>query len=79
MSLAGSEPSQTFWVSQQRTELGTRGAAHAATVTGFSELDVDLLAYGALIVVMKDVAVFLPNRVPGGNLGHQRVCLGRWG
>ena len=75
VSSARSQPSQTLRAPQQRTELGTCGTAHPATVTAFSKLDVDLLAYGALIVVVEDVAVFLADGVPGRNLCHQEVCL----
>ena len=78
MSLAGSEPRQTLRVSEHRTELGTRGTAHAAAVTKFSKLHVNLPAYGALIVVMEDVAVSLPNGVPGWDLCHQGICLAGW-
>ena len=44
-------------------------------MTKFSKLDVDLFPYGALIVVVKDVAVSLPNGVPGWDLCHQGTCL----
>ena len=78
MSLAGSESSQTLRVSKHRAELGAGGAAHAATVAGFSELDVDFLANGALIVVVKDVPVSLPNGVPRWDLCHQEVAWPGW-
>jgi len=39
-------------------------------MTHFAVLDVDLLAYRALIVVMKDVSVSLSNGVPGRSLRH---------
>ena len=75
MSLAGSEPSQTLRVSEHRAELGAGGAAHSAAVTRLSKLDVDLFPYGALIVVMEDVAISLPNGVPRWDLCHQNACL----
>jgi hypothetical protein len=47
-------------------------------VTGFSKFDVDLFAYGALIVVVEHVAISLTNGVPRRNLCHQ-VCLSGMG
>lgn len=75
MSSAGSEPSQALRVSEHRAELGAGRAAHPAAVTGLSKLDVDLFPYRALIVVVEDVAVSLPNGVPRWDLCHQYACL----
>jgi hypothetical protein len=44
-------------------------------VTQFPELDVDLLTYRTLIIVVEDIAVSLPNGVPGWDLCHQGACL----
>jgi hypothetical protein len=44
-------------------------------VTRFSKLDVDFFAYRALIVVVEDVSVSLPDGVPGWDLCHQGACL----
>ena len=44
-------------------------------MTRFAKLDVDFLAYRALIVVMEDVSISLPDGVPGVDLCHQGACL----
>jgi hypothetical protein len=44
-------------------------------VTRLAILDVDFLAYRALIVVVEDVSISLPDGVPGGDLCHQEACL----
>ena len=44
-------------------------------MTGFSKLDVDFFAYWALIVVVEDVSVSLPDGVPGWDLCHEGACL----
>ena len=75
MRLPRSEPSQALRISQHRAELGAGGAPGSTAVTGLSELDVDLFAYRALIVVVKDVSVSLPNGVPRWDLCHQNACL----
>ena len=44
-------------------------------MTRLAKLDVDFLAYRALIIVMEDVSISLPDGVPGGDLCHQGACL----
>lgn len=44
-------------------------------MTRFSKLDVDFFTYRALIVVVEDVSVFLPDGVPGRDLCHEEACL----
>jgi hypothetical protein len=78
VSLAGREPGETLRVTEHRAELGTRGAAHAASVTRFPKLDVDLFSYRTLIVVVEDVAVSLPNGVPRWDLRHQGTAWPGW-
>ena len=78
MSLAGSESSQTLRIAEHRTELGARRAAHPTAVTRLPVLDVDLFPYGALVVVVKDVAVSLPDGVPRWDLCHQEAAWPGW-
>ena len=75
MSSAGSKASETLRISEHRAQLGAGRAAHAAAVSKLSKLDVDLFPYGALIVVVEDISVSLPNGVPRGDLCHQEACL----
>jgi hypothetical protein len=74
VSLAGSESCQTLRIPEHRTELGAGRTAHPTAVTRLPVLDVDFFPYGALVVVVKDVAVSLPNGVPRWDLCHQEAA-----
>jgi hypothetical protein len=54
-------------------QFGADGAPSPAPPPRFAVLGVDLLADGALIVIVVDVSVALANGVPRGDLRHQTV------
>ena len=67
------DPGESFGAVNCGPQLGAGRALGPAAMPPHAKLRIDPLSYGALIVIVVDVAVSLPNGVPGGDLRHHRA------